>query len=822
MGKWRFLLWIRAEMAMTHRTGKAYLSAWKWAGLIGFLNFICLGIMFLSPDRLLASWASDIGAILIPLVASVCCFGFHRSAGYRRLSQVRFLPMVLGWFSLIYGLGMMVYAYETRILHRSGNPGWGDLFFLMQYPILVAAINLWPAKPLPGAMRWRTWSDAFVLVTALFAFGWVYLVGPAVKESDMNSLGILIDTAYPVFDILVIFSILQMMRKALDPRFRIATYLFVAGLTVNVLGDLYYALAQMDGGYRTGIWMDIAWPLTCSLCALAGLLLKIRMEVPGFREIQNNDKIVASQRTWTLYAPYVLVPGVGILVLHVSQTYPQGLIVNGLYLCGLTLVVAILIRQLIVIAENGNLYQSLREAYGELENKNMQVSIGAEEVARANALLRQMTNELEGRNRFLAETNEALEHMATRDGMTGLANHRAFQERLREEVANSVRQGHPLALALIDVDFFKQYNDHYGHPAGDEVLRSIARLLQESTRAGDLAARYGGEEFAMLLPYVSREEAVLILERLREAVSTFPFKHRRVTLSIGLSLNVEEPMTAEEMIDWADRALYAAKSRGRNQMVVASDLQGQVPAESETGSMKLDGSTPMGFGEVLSAGLQYHPQALAQEPQCALIAGLLATLELKDPLTRGYSLRVMWFSMRIAQACQERKLMELTPATVRALGFGALLHDIGRLGILESVLRSKESFTPEMREEFQKHARIGAELVKKFPGLSAAIPIIEHHHERWDGRGYPDQISGEQIPKGARILAYADAINAMSMDRPYAPKLSYTEIVAEITSNAGRQFDPGILEAFLSIPEAEWDRLRTLDGLDLVSHSRAA
>lgn len=802
---------------MTRLVGKAYHGVVRWGVLLGILNLIVFLVLYFSSDKNLPGLFSDFGGILIPTLACLCCFGIGKNA-HKRLGQVKYLPAVLGGAALCYGVGMIAYVYETRVLGLKGNPGIGDVFFLLQYGFFIAATCLWPSKPLPGAMRWRTWSDAFVLLMALMAFAWAFLIGPAVLEADIGSLAIIIDTAYPVFDVLIIFSVLQMMRKGFDPRFRVATHLFVFGLTVNTIGDLYHWMARLENTYQVGAWLDISWPLTASMIGLAGMIAKTRMSVPGFKEARNDDRIVVSQRTWTLYAPYVMVPAVAYLIFDVSRAVVHDGIRNGVYACGLGLVVAILVRQLIVIAENGALYASLRDAYDELENKNIQVSMAADESERVNNRLREMADELSGQNRTLAESNEALEQMATRDGMTGLANHRAFQERLKEELARATRQKHELALALIDVDFFKQYNDHYGHPAGDDVLRSIARLLQETTRNGDLAARYGGEEFALLLPFVDRTEATSILERLREAVSTFPFKHRRVTLSIGLCMASEECHLPEQMVDQSDKALYAAKSRGRNQLVVASDIS----SRDEGRQGKFDLTSPMGYGSVLVAGLQYHPQALSHEPQCALIAGLLATLELKEPKTRGNAQRVMWFAMRLAEEAVKRGDISMSPTGLRALGFGSLLHDIGVLGISDTVLASMEPFNADQRAQIEKHPAIGADLVRKFPGLNPAVPHILHHHERWDGKGYPNRLKGEKIPLGARLLTYADAYNAMSTDRPYAPKKSHAEICEEFRSLAGKQFDPTLLEAFLAIPEEDWDRLRCVDPVDLTVRPRAA
>ncbi len=810
-------------MAMIRQVGKAYSGVVSWTILLGSLNLAALVALLANLGDSASYFISNTAGIIIPILAGIACFGFRQSPGYRRLSPVKHLPAVLGGAAIAYGLGMMSFVYEKKVLHTApGAPALSDIFFLTQYLFLITGTALWPSKPVIGAMRWRTWSDAVILLLALLAFGWVYLIGPAVMESDLGSLSILISTAYPILDILIIFSVLQMMRKGFDPRFRTATHIFILGLAINTLGDLYYAITQIDGMYAPGSWLDMTWPFTATLVAIAGMIVKVRMQVPGFREAQSDDRILVSQRTWTLYAPYIFVPAVGGLILQVAWMGHSPFIRNGLYIVGLGLIIAILLRQMIAISENGSLYRKLREAYDELEEKNLQVSLAADETARMNDLLREMADELSGQNKTLAQSYEALEQIATRDGMTGLANHRSFQERLRVEVANAIRHKHPLALALVDVDFFKQYNDHYGHPAGDDVLRSIARLLQESIREGDLAARYGGEEFAILLPFIDREEAIQTLDRLREAVATFGFKHRRVTLSIGLCMMSDDYCYPEKMIEQADKALYSAKSRGRNQVVCATELAPISMVDTSTESLRFDAGTPLGFASILAAGLQYHPQALAHEPQSALIAGLLATLDLKDTVNRGLPLRVMWISMRLAHEAIQLGHIQMTPSAIRGLGYGALLHDIGRIGMSEALLNFSKQYTPAQRSEIEGHAALGADLIRKFPGLTPAIPLIMHHHEKWDGSGYPERLQQDSIPLGARIIAYADAYLAMSSDRPYAAKRNYKEICFEFERQAGNQFDPNLLKAFLSIPESEWDRFKNCEQFEWTSHPRAA
>jgi diguanylate cyclase (GGDEF)-like protein/PAS domain S-box-containing protein len=181
-------------------------------------------------------------------------------------------------------------------------------------------------------------------------------------------------------------------------------------------------------------------------------------------------------------------------------------------------------------------------------------------------LLNEAHAEVAARSRELEVANERLRDLATTDGLTGLRNHRHFRERLSEEISRTERYGPPLAVLMLDVDFFKQYNDTFGHPAGDEILRGLAALLREGVRQTDLVARYGGEEFAVVLPQTTREAAMALAERLRASVEAHAWSHRPITISIGGAAFGPEHPTAEALIQEADRALYDAKHAGRNRV----------------------------------------------------------------------------------------------------------------------------------------------------------------------------------------------------------------------------------------------------------------
>jgi diguanylate cyclase (GGDEF)-like protein len=284
---------------------------------------------------------------------------------------------------------------------------------------------------------------------------------------------------------------------------------------------------------------------------------------------------------WRSLVPYALVPMVGVLLVYTMNSPGDARLKGGVYVSAGALIGIILLRQVLALWENRSLYRLLDTAYQELDGKSRKTTEYAQSLERVNRELHAMRQELEAQNESLAEANAKLEALATTDGMTGLANHRAFQGRLRTEMARAERHGTPLALLLLDVDHFKRYNDTYGHPAGDDVLCTVGRLMREAVREGDLAARYGGEEFAVLLPATDVESALAIAERIRAAVAAYPFPHADVTLSAGVTdVTIVGSDDPEDLVGSADAALYAAKRAGRNRVVVAAGAEGGGPVLS--------------------------------------------------------------------------------------------------------------------------------------------------------------------------------------------------------------------------------------------------
>lgn len=421
---------------------------------------------------------------------------------------------------------------------------------------------------------------------------------------------------------------------------------------------------------------------------------------------------------------------------------------------------------------------------------------------RLEAKVAQRTEELHRSHEQIESVNRRLQALATTDGMTGLANHRAFQEQLREELAAADATGRSLALLMMDVDRFKRYNDTFGHPAGDEVLRSLARLIRENIRVGDYAGRYGGEEFAILLPDTTPETAFEIAERLRSAVAEYAFPCRQVTLSIGVAQYEACTVAPEMLVALADEALYAAKHAGRNRVALARDESDAVAVVRHETKRGLVSALKPTEGDPL--------MELMRRQDGRVLSGIMALLNLRDPETDGHSQRVTRFVLRLAQEVIRQDIAALSPDDLRDLTLGSLLHDIGKIGVPDAVLFKAGALTEEEWTIIRAHPEQGARVLEAFSQFVCALPVVRSHHEKWDGSGYPQGLAGERIPLAARIFALADTLDAMSSDRPYRAALPYAQIRAEVCRVAGTQFDPALVDAFMAIPEADWERLRNI------------
>jgi diguanylate cyclase (GGDEF)-like protein/putative nucleotidyltransferase with HDIG domain len=351
--------------------------------------------------------------------------------------------------------------------------------------------------------------------------------------------------------------------------------------------------------------------------------------------------------------------------------------------------------------------------------------------------------------------------LALTDPLTGLGNHRHFHDRLERELADSQAQDYPLSLCLVDIDDFKRINDRFGHPGGDKVLAQLATKL----RQGGEAFRLGGDEFAILLPGRDEEGAAIAARAIVGRIAGYELDPAgTVTVSAGIATVPADGIVRDELVKRADSALYWAKEYGKDQVRVYR------PDVLEIAELKR-----------LAAG----PDRAARFRAAASLA---RAVDARDAYTGSHSERVADLAARLAMRLGvDREQVELT----RLAGS---LHDLGKLAIPEEILRKPGPLSETERLVLERHPQIGFRMLESL-GVDPVADWVLHHHERWDGSGYPDGLPGDDIPLGARIIFVADAYDAMTSDRVYRDRLTDDEAIAELERCAGSQFDPAIVRA---------------------------
>lgn len=367
------------------------------------------------------------------------------------------------------------------------------------------------------------------------------------------------------------------------------------------------------------------------------------------------------------------------------------------------------------------------------------------------------------------------------DPLTGAGSRRMFEEQLEVEFSRSKRYSRPFCVAIFDVDRFKSLNDRLGHIKGDEILRKFADCMRREKRTSDILARYGGDEFVLLLPETSEAGALILLQRIRHSAEAIPMgEGLSFSTSCGVvELAPESRMPANEVIRCADMALYEAKRAGRNRVETWSQASDRIRSKQQVDDEKIEELQ----GRIAHLSLQ------SKEMLVQSIWGLIQALEARDKYARSHSENVMRYSVGVAET------LELGPVAVDVIRRAAMIHDIGKIGVPDSILCKSGKLTDEERAVIHQHPLIAVRILDQMQFLQRELPIVRHHHEWWNGQGYPDGISGQVIPKGARILAVADAFDAITSDRVYHRSRPVSRAVEILVEGSGSQFDPECVEA---------------------------
>jgi diguanylate cyclase (GGDEF)-like protein/putative nucleotidyltransferase with HDIG domain len=367
---------------------------------------------------------------------------------------------------------------------------------------------------------------------------------------------------------------------------------------------------------------------------------------------------------------------------------------------------------------------------------------------------------------YQRSTHKALNaiRLALTDPLTGLGNHRHFHERLQRELAQAEDHGGMVSLCFLDIDDFKRINDQFGHPAGDRVLSQVASRL----RQGGEAFRLGGDEFAVLLAGMDEQVALATTQSIVQRIADTELgKTGAITISAGVATFPQHGRERDSLIRLADGALYWAKEHGKNQVRLA---RADVAELSE-------------FRRVASG--------VDRIARFRAAASLARAVDSRDAYTGSHSERVANLAAEIATQ------LGLPAEEVELTRLAGSLHDLGKLAIPEEILRKPAALSDAERLVLERHPQIGYRMLESL-GVDPIAYWVLHHHERWDGSGYPDGLADDRIPLGARIIFVSDAFDAMTSDRLYREALTYHEAVAEVERCAGSQFDPEVVNAFLA------------------------
>ena len=357
---------------------------------------------------------------------------------------------------------------------------------------------------------------------------------------------------------------------------------------------------------------------------------------------------------------------------------------------------------------------------------------------------------------------------AVTDGLTGLYNHRYLHDRFAEELKRAGAEGTSLSVLFCDLDHFKEYNDRLGHRSGDRALRGVARIIEKCVRRSDLVARYGGEEFVVVTD-TGADEALAVAERIRQetAAAVFEPGEEGLTISIGIACFPENGLTKEALLDKADWSMYRAKRQGRNRVV------------------------PFSAADTPSMGGRHES---TERSYLSLIAEVV---DAKDRFAEKRSEAVTRLAGEIAAE------LGLDEDAAREVTDAAWLCDIGELGVPERIINKDGALSDLEWELIREHPTVGRQMLHSLGGSAAVAEAVAHHHERFDGSGYPDGLAGDAIPLASRIIAAASAYHAMLIRRAYRPRRSERQALAELRRCAGDQFDPRVVAALERIVSAE-------------------
>ena len=397
---------------------------------------------------------------------------------------------------------------------------------------------------------------------------------------------------------------------------------------------------------------------------------------------------------------------------------------------------------------------------------------------------------------------EEIRKQAVTDPLTGLYNRRYFEENINREAERALRLNQPFSLVSLDLDHLKTINDTYGHQYGDVAIKAISDVLKSRARSIDIPARIGGEEFNVLLPGVDSYGAMMAAERIRAAIEATPLeKIGHVTASIGVATFLEHSKNVFDLTELADQAMYRAKINGRNQVQMT-----QKQIESNWQKVAVNA-----FLDIVSKQRVQIPTEIAGDITARLSSVSSAASEknakeviysVVDILTQSYNSTYQsgFTKSKLLLAVKLAKKMDMSKEDIDKLKIAVLLYDIGNIMIPENIFHKEDTLTEDEKNLIRSHPVIAArDILKPISSIQDIIPIIERHHENWDGSGYPGKVSGKDIPLSSQIILLIDAYYALTQDRPYRRAYDVDKAIEIIKQGQGTKWNPELVDAFIPL-----------------------
>jgi two-component system, cell cycle response regulator len=709
------------------------------------------------------------------LSALVCVGGYwaiHQANRGRRPGDVirlglRFSAALIVMAVVMIGLGQTLQTFLGSML-----PSAGDAVLLSPALILLAAVLMIPRTVLKDAQRQRMLVDGLMIMAGAATFAWYFVFGPALSHHWSSTAPEITALAYPWLDLVLVGTLLVLSAKSARlPKGQ--WWSLPAGITILIVSDAVRELALQTNATLPTQMAPIARLIASGLLAVSAIqLLRFRDKGSTSRgELAGPDESFgdreSSPRTlpqpshiWDSLLPYALVPAAAALAAYAWQTKLPSDVTGGVLAGTFILVALTFCRQLLALKENRRLYEQVSRAYAESLNDSVRMEVLNEELERTKM-------QLQAKNDALASANLSLQAQAITDPLTGLSNHRSMVLALDQELDRAARYARPCSLLFLDLDHFKAFNDSCGHLAGNSVLRELVTPILDGLRTADIAGRWGGEEFVVILPETEIGDAILAAERIRNLVSRHSFSTAggaHITCSIGVAAFPYDAGSRDELVEAADRAMYAAKRLGKNQVRAAVD------------------PSVIAFHSDVR-----HASSREESSLWGTVEALTTIVKAHDPEEDAQSKEVAKLTMRVAT------VLGLSAAEVRMVGLAARLHDVGMVSVPRSVLSKAAALNSEDWSSVISHPAIGAEVVASVPSLSMLSPLIRSHHEWWDGSGYPDGLKGDDIPMGGRIIAVCAAYLAITSGNRRTSARTMEEALQELHRCAGSQFDPAVV-----------------------------